>query len=95
MNEEDLVVEASVDSSDSPSPDMAFMLLFLLGLLAFLFLLAKNKRSDGLYTLPGPSPWLSLPLIGHSYLLGKNPIPTMNKMYEKVSRLSSSLYTLH
>jgi hypothetical protein len=48
---------------------------------------AFNGRKDGFAKgFPGPS--LKLPLIGHAYLLGDQPLEAVDKMKEKVGSLA-------
>lgn len=68
---------------------MPFFFIFLLALLAYFLLTrlaSKRKYSD----FPGPSPFLSLPIIGHGYLLGSDPLAKLiefRRRYGDVFRL--------
>ncbi len=55
------------------------LLLFML----VVFIVKKYKDNLKYNHIPGPSPWLSLPLMGHGYLLGFNPPRTLLEMKEK------------
>ena len=41
------------------------------------------KRQQKYGHMPGPSPWLSLPVVGHGYLFGSKPLEGMEAMRRK------------
>ncbi len=63
------------------------MIIELLILFIILYIIQKHLRDSRYNHIPGPSPWLSLPLIGHGYLLGNNPTEALGEMQKKYGDL--------
>ncbi len=59
-------------------------MIFQLILVLFVFFVSKKWLRDRRYShFPGPSPFLSFPLIGHGYLLGDEPATKLLEMQKK------------
>ncbi len=64
------------------------MIIELLLFLLFVHIVRKYLRDAKYSHIPGPSPWLSFPLVGHSYMLmGSNPVEVLDQMNKKYGNL--------
>ena len=52
-------------------------------LVIFCYLARRWLDQQKFCDIPGPSPWLSLPLIGHGYMLGKRPADKLLELQRK------------
>ena len=53
----------------------------------FLYVIDHLKRNVRYKDIKGPSHWLSLPLVGHAYLLGKDVDGTLKKYQKKFGNI--------
>ena len=59
------------------------LMLFILACLLLRVWLVKKFHKENKNDPPGPSMWLKMPFVGHTYLFGNNPIQDLMDMKEK------------